>query len=359
MGEKALVLGVTGATGAIGKALVEFLATKPGIKILALVRRQARFAGGNTQTILGDLFDRAALGQLVSQSDVVIHLAARNPQAKEQDRKDQLSFFGTNSVGAMNVAALAVQHQKRLIHISSVAVYELSLRRFGTFDEQEQLPGRPETKEWVQKAEVFLAQVAAAWMKEGSRSDPRGELSQFLGSSPPPENERIYPLSKFLGEPQTGIVPEGVILRLSDVYGPGHESRGIVQGYLSALLGGEEMVIDFGLRGLVSFIYMRDVLETILAAATAAPSIPRIINVASPVPVGEAGLKDCLKKIGREAGSHSAIRAGRTSPAEDFSSFDVEKMKQHLGLKEPMLLLEGLRQTLRYLQLTPERKYHF
>lgn len=350
MFEKPLVLGVTGATGMIGDALVRFLASKPSISILALVRRPSRFAGGNVETILGDLFNRAALEQLISRSDVLIHLAARNPQTEERDRKDQLLFFETNSLGAMNIARLSAQHQKRLVHVSSVAVYELSRRTSGTFDEQEQLPGRPETTEWVEKAQTFLAHLVAEWMKEGSTNVPSRELSKFLEGSFPPQNERIYSLSKFLGEPQIDLLQEGVVVRLSDVYGPGHKSRGIIQDCLSAFLGGKEVVIDFGLCGLVSFIHMRDVLQTLLTAVTTSSDIPHVINVASPTSVSETSLEDCLKDIGSEAGVSSAIRVRRTTPAQQFRTFDVKKMKQYLGFEKPLSLPEGVRRTIHCLR---------
>lgn len=354
--KKTLAVGVTGATGTIGQAFVSFLSQKPDVRVFALVRRHPHFAEASIRITFGDLFNRAALEQLVSQSDVIVHLAARNPRTDEQDRKEQVSFFATNCVGAMNVARLAAQHQKQFVQVSSVAVYELSKRTSGIFDEQEQLPGRSETREWAQKAETFFAQVATDWMKRPT-NDLRLEIGRFLEGWPPPRNEGIYPLSKFLGEPQIETLPKGVILRLSDVYGPGRKPRGIIQDCLSALLGGKEVVINFGPRGLVSFIHMRDVLQALLAAMTTSSGLPQVINVASPTSVSETSLEDCLKDIGSEAGVSSAIRVRRTTPAQQFRTFDVKKMKQYLGFEKPMSLPEGLRYTIHYLRHTPEQTH--
>ncbi|MFQ5776681.1 MAG: NAD-dependent epimerase/dehydratase family protein [Terriglobia bacterium] len=360
MSKKIRTVGVTGATGTIGQAFVRFLVRRSDVRVLALVRRQPRLAEAKIRTTLGDLFNRAALEWLVSQSDVIVHLAARNPRTDEQDRKEQVSFFATNSAGAMNIARLAAQHRKQFVHVSSVAVYELSERTSGIFDEQEQLPGRSETRGWAQKAEAFFAQVATDWMK-GSTNDLRPEIGQFLESWPPPQNEGIYPLSKFLGEPPIEMLPKGVILRLSDVYGPGRKPRGIIQDCLSALLGGGEVVIDFGPRGLVSFICIRDVLQVLLAAVTTSSDIPQVINVASPISVSETSLEDFLKEIRSEAGFASAIRVRRTTPAQQFRTFDVTKMKQYWGFEEPMSLREGLRYTIHYLRHAPQQEHdhHF
>ncbi|MFQ5859529.1 MAG: NAD-dependent epimerase/dehydratase family protein, partial [Anaerolineae bacterium] len=356
MSEKPLVLGVTGATGAIGDTLVRHLATKPHIRVLALVRRQPRFAGPTIQTVFGDLFDQGALEKLIAESDVVLHLAARNPQMEPQDRKEQISFFATNSVGAANIAWLAQKHQKPVVFTSSVSVYELSGHTRGVFREEERLPSRLATRQWTEGAEAFFAQITTEWMA-GRIRDPAQEISRFLENFPPPENESTYALSKFLGEPWIARMREGIVLRLSDVYGPGHESRGIIPSCLAALLRNEKVTIDFGPRELVSFIYMGDVLRALLAAATAyLLAVPPIINIASPASVPETVLADHLKQISAEGGFSSPISVKRRVTAENSRSFATDKMKHYLGLQEPVSLLEGLRKTLCYLQLSPEQR---
>ena len=353
------VLGITGATGAVGETLVRQLAEKPDIRVLALVRRQPRFAGSNIQTVFGDLFNKSALEELVARSDVIVHLAARNPRTEAEDRTDRVSFFGTNSLGAANIARLSRKYERRLVYSSSVAVYELSARVEGIFAEDEELPGRSETQRWIRLAEATIGRISTAWLEEEIH-DPSEELVRFFKSSPPPDNEGIYALSKFLGEPWITPLQEGIVLRLSDVYGPGHESRGLIREYLQAMLCNDEVTIDFGPRELVSFVYMHDVLRALLRAATASlADAPKITNVALPSPVREDVLEDYLGQIIAEAGLSSPISIHRTLPPENSRSFATDNMKSYLGIQRPLSLLEGLRETLRYLQLPVEQRQQY
>lgn len=272
------------------------------------------------------------------------------------------SFFGTNSLGTANVARLAETYGTRVIYSSSVAVYELSARTRGLFTEDEELPGNGKTVTWKRLAVEFYSQIAEEWAK-GKARNLANRTVDFLRRHPPPDNEGVYGLSKFIGEHWIAQLPQGVVLRLSDVYGPGHGSRGILQNCLWNLVhsGDVNRSIDFGTRGLVSFVYMGDVLQAILRTANAQRlSDPGIINVANPDAVDEKTLTTLLLQLGIQPGLGTHISAKRDRHPLDARFFATDRMEQNLGILSTTLR-EGIIETLRYLQLSPgqKRRYTF
>ena len=126
MNNKKYVIGLTGATGAIGKAFVRHLSQRSAVEVFALVRRQPAPTGSNMHFIPGDLLNNNVLEQLVTKSDVIVHLAACNSRTPEQDIKEMNVFFSTNGCATVALAKLAAHYAKRFVYSSTVAVYELS-----------------------------------------------------------------------------------------------------------------------------------------------------------------------------------------------------------------------------------------
>jgi len=115
------LVAVTGATGFLGRRLVERLLAN-GRPVRALVRRDPARSGSENSSIeiiSGDLHDLEALSKLVEGADTVVHMAGL---IKARDRS---AFFRVNSEGARNIAHAA--SGRRLIHISSLAAREPAL----------------------------------------------------------------------------------------------------------------------------------------------------------------------------------------------------------------------------------------
>lgn len=355
--EKSLTLGITGATGCIGRKLIRQLAHAPGVTIRALVRRGPGPRASNVHLIQGDLFAMDPLRQLVQGSDAVIHLAARNPTSLADDARDAPSFFAVNALGTATVAHLATDSGIPLLYASSVAVYDLSARVAGDFGEDEPLPEREATKAWVASAQAFFSDQLEDWA-EGTGGNLYDATAEFLADSPPPAGENAYALSKFLGERWAVRTPGSFILRLSDVYGPGHESRGLLHEYLAKFLNEEEIIVDFGPRNLVSFVYMRDVLQGLLAAIKTSPRPEeRILNVAHPKAVGPRGLADKFTELGHRLERPTRVRA-RKIGTKAARSFVTRRSERRLGVRWTPLR-KGLKETVQYLQRpSPQRRLH-
>ncbi len=354
-----LVIGVTGATGCIGGMLVRHLLRIPSVEVRALVRRRGGRREPGLSIRTGDLCTRGALESLVAESDVVLHLAAQNPISAAENGRQLATFLATNSFGTGAVAFLADAYGKPLVYTSSVSVYELSGGNSGPLTEDESLPGRPETNTWSQTILEGLNDLIEAWGDE-EVEDVEGEVAGLLRKTPMPEKGSVYGLTKLLGEHWVMERANGLVLRLSDVYGPGHERRGLLQECLGRILQRGRVSLDFGRRARVSFVFLGDVLQALLRAlALARKQESHVLNVAHPVSVDPAQLRDALVTV--DGSLRVAVRAPpRTCLPGSDRSFATERAERLLGMRWTSLR-DGIRETTRYLRMpSPEREaYQF
>jgi nucleoside-diphosphate-sugar epimerase len=116
-----LTVAVTGPTGEIGQAVVAALeGSREVARIVGMARRPFDPAARGWKKVSyrrGDVLDPAAVGSLVADADVVVHLAFMiMGSAKESS--------AVNLVGSRNVFEAAVAAKtKRLVYASSVAAY--------------------------------------------------------------------------------------------------------------------------------------------------------------------------------------------------------------------------------------------
>ena len=117
-----LTVAVTGPTGGIGISAVTALEREPAVDtIVGMARRPFDPASrGWVKTVYrrGDILDREAVEGLVSQADVVIHLAFIIMGSREESARINLQ-------GARNVfeATVSFTRPRRLVYTSSVAAY--------------------------------------------------------------------------------------------------------------------------------------------------------------------------------------------------------------------------------------------
>jgi uncharacterized protein YbjT (DUF2867 family) len=118
------IIAITGATGFVGKAVLDE-AARQGIAIRALTRRAQPESAG-IEWISGDLADAQALDRLVSGADAVIHIAG------VVNAPDRAAFLAGNGEGTRAIlAAMKRQGSTRLIHVSSLAAREPQLSNYG------------------------------------------------------------------------------------------------------------------------------------------------------------------------------------------------------------------------------------
>jgi nucleoside-diphosphate-sugar epimerase len=119
-------IALTGATGFVGRPVARLLAAR-GHEVSVLVRSSSRLEdAGAMRVVTGDLFNKAALAELTSGCDVVLHLAgAIKARARE-------AFLAVNRDGTANlVEASAEGGVGRFVYVSSLAAREPRLSAYG------------------------------------------------------------------------------------------------------------------------------------------------------------------------------------------------------------------------------------
>jgi nucleoside-diphosphate-sugar epimerase len=117
-------LAVTGGTGFVGSHLID-IALAAGHRVKALTRREQPNREG-VEWVAGSLEDRAALHQLVTEVDAVIHIAGIITA------QDRAGFDKGNVEGTLAMLAAATAGGiHRFIHVSSLAAREPKLSLYG------------------------------------------------------------------------------------------------------------------------------------------------------------------------------------------------------------------------------------
>jgi UDP-glucose 4-epimerase len=162
-----LTVAVTGPTGEIGQAVVAALERSREVgSILGMARRPFDPSEQGWKKVAyrrGDVLDRAAVVDLLSEADVVVHLAFIIMGSAKESRKVNLD--GSRNVFEAAVAAGA----KRLVYASSVAAYGFHADNPQPLAEDAPARGSASHYYSAQKAEVetLLKQTLA-----GSVTDP-------------------------------------------------------------------------------------------------------------------------------------------------------------------------------------------
>jgi UDP-glucose 4-epimerase len=110
---------VTGATGFVGNALVDHLATH-GHRVIPAVRRKAGLAD---EAIVGNIDDATDWSAALSGCDAVVHLAARVHVMADAARNPLALYRATNTEATLNLARQAAYSGvKRFVFISTIKV---------------------------------------------------------------------------------------------------------------------------------------------------------------------------------------------------------------------------------------------
>lgn len=131
---KKLYVGITGATGGLGRRLTEFLSEK-GFKIKCLVRECSLTCAlkeiSNVEIVCGDITNKKTLSEFVKDIDICFHIAALvSSKSKEK-------LFFTNVEGTKNLCeSLSFYNPEcRLIYCSSIVVKDYKFyKRFFVSD---------------------------------------------------------------------------------------------------------------------------------------------------------------------------------------------------------------------------------
>jgi UDP-glucose 4-epimerase len=293
---------VTGAAGFLGSALANRLA-REGHQVRGLDDLSAGDPTRIDPGVLftrGDVIDRPKLWTLLQEVDCVYHLAARVsvPESILYPREyNAVNVGGTVSV----MEAMRDVGVKRVVLISSGAVYG----------------DQKHTR-----------------LNENSPTDPR---------SP-------YAVSKLAAEHYVQTIGmlwgiETVVLRVFNAYGPGQPLPAahppVVPHFLRLATRGGMLVVHGKGEQTRDFVYIDDVIEGMVAAATA-PSVNRlVINIGSGV---ATSLLELANQVLEVAGSSSEwiLKEDQDTGASHMCA-DIRLAKSKLGYQARVRLAEGLR----------------
>lgn len=228
---------VTGGTGFIGGRLVEKLILEHGARVRVLVRdfaRACRIARFDVELVPGEVTDPAAVERAARGCAVIFHCAYGNRGTDEEQR-------AVNAGGTEAVVRSALQAGvSRLVHVSTISVYG----RLADGDLDETTPYQP-------PGDLYAATKAEA-------------------------EEIVLDAHRRHGLP-------AVVLQPTVVYGPFGLAWTIDP--LVQLRSRQVVLVDGG-EGLCNAVYVDDVADALILAAThaAAPGEVFLISGAEPVP---------------------------------------------------------------------------
>lgn len=297
---------VTGGAGFIGSALANRLAGA-GHEVRAIDNLSAGDPARLDERVLftrGDVADIPKLWTLLQDVACVYHLAARVsvPESIQYPR----DYNHTNVGGTVSVMeAMRDVGVERVVLASSGAVY----------GEQEDRP-----------------------LREGMTPNP---------DSP-------YAVSKLAAETYVSTIGtlwgiETVALRIFNAYGPGQQlpvsHAPVVPRFIRAALSGESIVVYGGGGQTRDFVYIEDIVDALIAAATAPDINRQVINVGSGT---QTSVNDLVAAIGQAVGKpldpiHSTGRPGGVR----HMCADLARARKLLDFEPRTSLAEGLRRTMR------------
>lgn len=209
------VIGVTGATGFIGRNLVRRLLGDANYKVKALVLEKEPDLPAQIDIVKGNLVDGKGLDKFLQDVDILIHLAARVLSPEEK-------MFSDNVVATHNLVTEAAKFPlKHIIYNSTAAVYGGGSNK--TYKESD--PCAPDTEYGMTK--YLSEELARYWSKI-----TKGKIT---------------------------------ILRPFNVYGPGN-FKGVVHSFYKSIKESGSVVIYGDGKQERDFLYVDDMVSAIINA---------------------------------------------------------------------------------------------
>jgi nucleoside-diphosphate-sugar epimerase len=303
---------VTGASGFIGSNLVPAL-VETGAEVHALVRPSAKLdrLGDAVRDVAvheADLRRAADVERAyrAARPGVVIHLAAPGGHPATAAQRTAM-LEGTVLGTARLLAAAAAAPPERLVHVGSSLEY-----------------GR---------------------LTRPAREDDRLEPATYRGAAKAAATMLVLEYALEAARPAT-------ILRPFAVYGPRESERRLVPRAVHAALDCVELPLAVGPRH--DYVYVADVVEALLLAATADLSPGEVINVASGRSTAN---EELVRTLARATGVEVRTRPGSFDPRPwdtDVWSADVSKAERLLGWRPAHSLDAGLQKTFEWFRSARE-----
>ncbi len=358
---------VTGGTGTVGSQFIKvLLAQFPAVgRINTTCRpgspRAYRIPQADRLNVVeGDINDLRVLNEIVGEADVVFHLAA---WLANTPLPSMLDVYLTNSLAAGVVRKLCASKGIPLVFTSSHSVYFAGdyTGRIRADDYE----FRGDFVDWIDAAgEQYDQLIAAITDGQASFDEAPQAVQRIHDRLPPPFEPKIYDsdtyhiycLTKLLAE-RFVLNDGGVVLRLSNVYGPGDESTQAVGEACQRLLSadpGDRLDVRQPFKRLVP-AYLGDIFISFVRAAGL--RLPDDQNPVFTVASQEGYMREdellrtVAESLNRIRGTEHEYDIEQL-PAEPETAFtyDLSRMNEYLVRRREMTPFgEGVENQLRWL----------
>lgn len=283
-------IGITGATGFIGRNLIEkLLVEKYSVKALVIEKKPN--LPKKVETVHGNLVTAKGLSEFLKEVDVVIHLAARIMPPEEKMIRD-------NTVATHNLVTEALKHPiKQVIFTSSVSVY-----------------GKDKKRKFKETDECF--------------PNTHYGLSKYLAE------KSILFWSTITGKTAT-------IFRPFNIYGP-KNLKGIIYAFYSDIKETGGVIIYGDGKQERDFLYVDDLVDLLIRAVRVKKR--GIFNIGVDKKHSVLGFLSIYRKIMKDD-----LKV-KYSPNEQGKVFninqDLSKVKREFGWRARTSLKDGLKKTI-------------
>jgi 3-dehydroquinate synthetase/MoaA/NifB/PqqE/SkfB family radical SAM enzyme/nucleoside-diphosphate-sugar epimerase/radical SAM superfamily enzyme YgiQ (UPF0313 family)/predicted NBD/HSP70 family sugar kinase/adenine/guanine phosphoribosyltransferase-like PRPP-binding protein len=306
---------ITGATGDIGVGLTKLILNKGG-KVTSLGRRdlssdaRTAFMADNKGFSYekGNIFSKQVLKGMLNKNDVIYHLAAIVGQ--DLDPEMQASVLAVNAFGTGYLAWLAARTKSfpTIVYGSSQRCYKIE--------------NDPIAVEWMRKAlDQFLKERDRIFsLPEDALEQAIMALSErILKEYPLPAGIAIYDISKLMGEELLQGLPNVVIARIANVYGPGCSSGRLIQRLVQQRFENGVIRVEDEMR---DNIYTDDVSAILYALGKGQDAglkyldvQPKVVDIASGTRIATQDIWEIIKGFTPEQQGQIELVSSRKSSA--------------------------------------------
>ena len=366
---------ITGGTGTVGSQFIKVLLAQ--FPFVEKINTTCRNPGGATarripasprvNVIYGGIDQRRVLDEIVSQGELIYHLAA---WLANTGMPDMGTIYITNSLVPAVLAKWCAAKKKRLIFTSSHSVYFAG--PYAGRIEEDRFPFRRDFVDWIEAVKHEYYGLAAAIVAgETDFAAAPASIAAIHGRLPPPFDPKIYDndayhiysLTKLLAE-RFVLDHGGVVLRLSNVYGPGDESTQAVAEACQRILAADPAVqteINQPFKKLVP-AYLGDIIKSLVRAGTL--ELPDGVSPVFTVTSQEHYLREDALLRAVAAGLNTICGTNRHYQIEQLApekesafTYDLGKLKKYLLHGEELTpFAEGVRSQLTWLMERARKK---
>lgn len=300
---------ITGGAGFVGSILAKYIVENCHATVTILddlfTGRLEHISNLEVRFVKGSVTETNLITDLVKQSDIIFHLAARNIVASSRSPVDD---YEVNIGGTLKLLLEAKkQGIERFVYISTSSIYG-DLKHIPVAEDD--------------------------------------DLS-FLS---------LYSVSKYAGERYCKVFHELynlpiTIIRYSNVYGENQEPEnpGVIGSFIYNALTGKDLLIYGSGKQTRDFTYVYDAVRATVLAAIKPRAVPKVYNVGTG---RETSVSELAEKVIAMCKSTSSIKHVRERAIDNIwrRAVNIERITSELGWLPEVTLEEGLRRTMQWME---------